>query len=202
MWKQLGYSPSENRHGFGGNDGPAAPLWAPVMKCWTRHTLMKSLRAPQKVVPRGKPVFCFRQFLSAHLLGMRSILRGTHLSFPLLPCLQRPVFSLTVNFSPCLKNQANLSPSRPRYSAGKESACNAGDPGLIPGSGRCSGEGNSSPLQYFWASPVAQQWRIRLQCRRPGFDPWVGKMPWRRERLPTPVFWPRGFHGLYIQSMG
>ena len=28
-------------------------------------------------------------------------------------------------------------------------------------------------------------------------DPWVGKMPWRRERLPTPVFWPGEFHGLY-----
>ena len=26
---------------------------------------------------------------------------------------------------------------------------------------------------------------------------WVGKIPWRRERLPTPVFWPRKFHGLY-----
>ena len=30
-------------------------------------------------------------------------------------------------------------------------------------------------------------WRIRLQCRRPEFDPWVGKIPQRRERLPTPV---------------
>ena len=39
-------------------------------------------------------------------------------------------------------------------------------------------------------------WRICLQCRRPGFDPWVGKIPWRRERLPTPVFWPGEFHGL------
>ena len=29
------------------------------------------------------------------------------------------------------------------------------------------------------------------------FDPWVGKIPWRRERLPTPVFWPGKFHGLY-----
>ena len=27
--------------------------------------------------------------------------------------------------------------------------------------------------------------------------PWVGKIAWRRERLPTPVFWPREFHGLY-----
>jgi len=40
-------------------------------------------------------------------------------------------------------------------------------------------------------------WRIRLWCGRPGFDPWVGKIPWRRERLPTPVFRPREFHGLY-----
>ena len=37
----------------------------------------------------------------------------------------------------------------------------------------------------------------RLQCRRPGFDLWVGKIPWRRERLPTPVFWPGEFHELY-----
>ena len=32
---------------------------------------------------------------------------------------------------------------------------------------------------------------------RPGFDPLVGKIPSGRERLPTPVFWPREFHGLY-----
>ena len=32
---------------------------------------------------------------------------------------------------------------------------------------------------------------------RPGFNPWVGKMPWRRKQLPTPVFWPGEFHGLY-----
>ena len=29
-----------------------------------------------------------------------------------------------------------------------------------------------------------------LQCRRPRFDPWVGKIPWRRKRQPTPVFLP------------
>ena len=28
-------------------------------------------------------------------------------------------------------------------------------------------------------------------------ETWVGKIPWRRERLPIPVFWPRKFHGLY-----
>ena len=36
-----------------------------------------------------------------------------------------------------------------------------------------------------------------VRYRRPGFDPWVGEIPWRRERLPTPVFWPGEFHGLY-----
>ena len=36
-----------------------------------------------------------------------------------------------------------------------------------------------------------------LQCGRPGFDPWVGKIPWRKEKLPTLVFWPGEFHGLY-----
>ena len=41
-------------------------------------------------------------------------------------------------------------------SAGKESTCNAGDPGLIPGSGRSAGVGIGYPLQYSWASLVAQ----------------------------------------------
>ena len=36
-----------------------------------------------------------------------------------------------------------------------------------------------------------------MQCRGPGFDPWVGKIPWRRERLTTAVFWPGEFHGPY-----
>ena len=38
-----------------------------------------------------------------------------------------------------------------RSSAGKESACNAGDPGSIPGLGRSAGEGLGYPLQYSWA---------------------------------------------------
>ena len=32
---------------------------------------------------------------------------------------------------------------------------------------------------------------------RPGSDPWIGKSPWRRESLPTPVLWPGEFHGQY-----
>ena len=44
----------------------------------------------------------------------------------------------------------------PDSSVGKESACNAGDSGLIPGLGRFAGEGIGYPLQYSWASLVAQ----------------------------------------------
>ena len=44
----------------------------------------------------------------------------------------------------------------PGGSAGKESTCNAGEPGLIPGSERSPGEGIGYPLQYPWAFLVAQ----------------------------------------------
>ena len=82
----------------------------------------------------------------------------------------------------------------PGSSSGKESAYSAGD--SIPGSGRSPGEAIGHPLQYSWASLVAQTvLRIHLQCGTPGFDPWVGKISSRRERLPTPVFWPGEFHG-------
>ena len=44
----------------------------------------------------------------------------------------------------------------PHSSVGKESACKAGDPGSISGSGRFPGEAIGYPLQYSWASLVAQ----------------------------------------------
>ena len=44
----------------------------------------------------------------------------------------------------------------PDSSVGKEFACNAGDPGLIPGLGRFPGEGIGYQLQYSWCSLVAQ----------------------------------------------
>ena len=44
----------------------------------------------------------------------------------------------------------------PDSSVGMESACNAGDPSSVPGSGWCAGEGIGYPLQYSWASLVAQ----------------------------------------------
>ena len=73
--------------------------------------------------------------------------------------------------------------------AGKESTCKAGDPSSICGSGRSSGEGIGYPLQYSWASLVAQMVKNLPQYRKPGLDPWIGKIPWRAWQ-PTPVFLP------------
>ena len=50
-------------------------------------------------------------------------------------------------------------------------------------------------LKVYRASLVAQLQGIHLQCRRPRFDPWVEKILWRRERLPTAVFLPGEPHG-------
>ena len=44
----------------------------------------------------------------------------------------------------------------PDSSVGKEPACNAGDPSVIPGSGRSAGDRIGYPLQYSWASLVTQ----------------------------------------------
>ena len=48
---------------------------------------------------------------------------------------------------------------------------------------------------WFSGKESARIVRDRLQCRRPGLDPSVRKIPWRRKWQPTPVFLPREFHG-------
>ena len=83
----------------------------------------------------------------------------------------------------------------------KASACNVGDLGSIPGSGRSPGAGNGNPLQYSWASLAAQ-----IVKNLPAMqETWVRSLGWEdplgRERLPTPVFWPGEFLGLYIHGV-
>ena len=85
----------------------------------------------------------------------------------------------------------------PGSSAGKESTYNSRDPGSIPGLGRSPGEVKGYPLQYSWASPVAQ-----LVKNPPSmWETWVRSLGWedprRREQLPIPVFWPEELHGLF-----
>ena len=59
-------------------------------------------------------------------------------------------------------------------SAGKEYACNAGDPSSIPGLGRSPGEGKCYPLQYSWASLVAQMVKNLLAMQ----ETWVPSLGW------------------------
>ena len=49
----------------------------------------------------------------------------------------------------CIKRYIHMNMGFPRGADGKESACDAGDPGLIPELGRSPGEGNGNPLQYY-----------------------------------------------------
>ena len=53
------------------------------------------------------------------------------------------------------------------------------------------------PLQYSLASLVIQLVKNPPALRNTWVRSWVGKIPWRREWLPTPVLWPGEFHGLY-----
>ena len=62
----------------------------------------------------------------------------------------------------------------PGSSAGKESACNAGDPGSVLGSGSFPGEGIACPLQYSWASLVAQE----LKNLPAMWKTWVRSLGW------------------------
>ena len=62
----------------------------------------------------------------------------------------------------------------PDGSVGKESTCNAGDPASIPGLGRSPGEGIGYPLQYSWASLVAQLVK-NLPAMR---ETWVQSLGW------------------------
>ena len=81
----------------------------------------------------------------------------------------------------------------PGSSAGKESPCNAGDPGSIPGSESPPAEGIGYPLQYSWASLVAQL----VKNLPAAWETWVGKIPWRRAWQPTQIFFPGEFLGAW-----
>ena len=62
----------------------------------------------------------------------------------------------------------------PDSSVGKESTCNAGDPSSVPGLGRSTGQGIGYPLQYSWASLVAQ-----LVKNPPAmWETWVQSLGW------------------------
>ena len=85
----------------------------------------------------------------------------------------------------------------PDSSVGKEFTFNAGDLSLIPGLGRSIGEGIGYPLQYSWASLVAQLVRNPSAMQ----ETCVRSLCWKdlleKGRATHSAFWPGEFHGLY-----
>ena len=69
---------------------------------------------------------------------------------------------------------------------------------MIPGLKRSAGEGNRLPILVFLGFPCGLAGKeSACEAGDLGSISGFGKIPWRRERLPTPLFWPREFHGLY-----
>ena len=102
----------------------------------------------------GSPQYCFNHDFPFHFSNIFPYPQFISISF---------IFKVSICF--------------PGSSAGKESAYKEGDPGSIPGSGRLAGEGIGYPLQYSWASLVAQMVKnlpaMRETCVRP--LGWEGK---------------------------
>ena len=91
-----------------------------------------------------------------------------------------------------------LLPPWPHSLVGIEFAYNAWGPGSIPGSGRSARVGRGYPLQYSWASLVAQLVKYPPAM----WETWVRSLCWEDTRgkgkgFPTAVFWPGVCHGLY-----
>ena len=73
-----------------------------------------------------------------------------------------------------LRNLHTVLQGFPDSSAGKESACNAGESGSIPGLGRSPGEGIGYPLQYLWISLVAQMVKNPSAMKKT----WIRSLGW------------------------
>ena len=89
--------------------------------------------------------------------------------------LQCITLSLHDCLASCIYFHVVVSLSFPGSSAGKESTCNAGDPVLTPESGTSSGEGVGYPLQYSWASLVAQTVKNPPAMK----EIWVRSLGWK-----------------------
>ena len=109
---------------------------------------------------------------------LSSLLPSLFLSFASLPPFFLSfavIFLLTLDF---LKSSFRLTTRLKgrfrEFSVDKESAWSAGDPSSIPGSRRSSGEGRGYPLQYSWASLVAQLVKIFPAM----WETWVRSLGW------------------------
>ena len=83
------------------------------------------------------------------------------------------------------------------FSVGKKSACNAGNPGLIPGLGKSAREGRGYPLPYSWSSLVTQLVRNLSITQKTWAQSLSWEDPLEKGKAGTPVFWPGEVHRLY-----
>ena len=98
--------------------------------------------------------------------------------FKLYFLLKTLVYSTATQIYMCINYIHTGFPGFPGSSAGKESTCNAGDPSSIPGLGRSPGEGKGYPLQYSWASLVAQTVKNPPAMR----ETWIQSLGWEDPR--------------------
>ena len=156
--------------------------------CWTGHPSQLCFRCqaggPSQLCVSGARVVVLHSFAQQRLaysgLSLRhtcvSRVAGVGVPMDLVDqCLDgRSLLSLLA------KIKCSIGPYQfnvwgfPHSSIGKESSCNAGDPGSIPGSGRSAGEGIGYPLQYSWASLVAQL----VKTLPAMWETWVRSLDW------------------------
>ena len=134
-------------------------------------------------------IYFMQQLVSVNPMPL--IYPSSHLLFPFgnhkfVFCESSSILYIDLLIYFFISHISDITQGFPGSSVGKESTCNAGDPGSTSGSGRSTGERTGYPLQYPWISLVAQLVKNPPTMWRPGFDPQVGKIPWRREQLLTP----------------
>ena len=145
------------------------PILGPEVKLYLSH--LPSGEIPLIVNTSG----LLRRY--QHLWGHEEAASKSSLDFfhfLLCPCSSCPHMLTFLNL--CLSHRPFLYHTEgfPHSSVGKESACNAEDSGSIPGSGSSTGEGIGYPLQYSWASLVAQ-----LVKNPPAMgETWVWSLGW------------------------
>ena len=132
---------------------------------WLREQILKVLLTRKKIVCN----YVWWQILIRHCGDHFTI----YTSIESLGCTPETKIMLYVNYTSiknkliwCIKNKNlfsfYLSLWHPGGSDGKESACNSGDPALIPGLGRSPGEGNGYPFQYSCLENSMDKWVWRV----------------------------------------
>ena len=169
-----GGGPTDEQDDLTGASWTWLALRAPVAKCWWHQAASSGICDPVLFLPR------FYFFLSLPF----SYFLPYFIIFPILPLSSHVTFSLLS--APSGGSDRNWWGYRGGGSDAKESACNAGGLGLMPGSGRSPGEGNGNPFQYSclensmgrgaWRDTVHGVTRVRHKWATDTNTGWIGRL--------------------------